>query len=310
MIKPMLIILIVLLTGAFGFSQERLVNKRLDEVLALVRAKKSFSIDESILYKQQNHTVVIQKLESWIIDTMADVRLYAGKIINKTSLVSMDRATRQKSVNFLLKLSGDADTRVANEASGYLKNYTYLDFDQEAQKTIRANIIKKTFGYVNLLKVAGFLNIPDISGPIKEKIASGTLSRKEKWAAYLALARLGDATSVDFCLDEVKKFGLKNNVVYDILPDLIYTRQRKCFDYLVGIIQNNEPLCESANPEAPGKILCGYRVMEYLAPVIENFPLKTGISGDIVTKDYKQALKETRTWFKSHPDYKIVTDKL
>ena len=50
MIKPMLIILIVLLTGAFGFSQERLVNKRLDEVLALVRAKKSFSIDESILY--------------------------------------------------------------------------------------------------------------------------------------------------------------------------------------------------------------------------------------------------------------------
>ena len=307
--KSMITLLLVIFITSIVFGQERLVNKKLDELFTCVSTKRKLPADESILYKSQNHALTLQKMEVWVVDTMPDLRLLAGKIMDRIGLKTTDQSLRQKSVTLLLKLCGDPDTRIANYAGLCLKNYSYLDFDNDAQLTIRNYIKRKTFGYDNMLRVAGYLNISDIMGVIKEKISSGMLSRKEKWTAYLVLARLGDGNAIDYCLNEVKKLKISNNLVYDILPDLVYTHQRKCFDYLIEIIQNNEPLCESANPEAPGKILCGYRVMEYLAPVVENFPLKTSISGDIIAKDYKQALKETREWFKKHPDYKIIANK-
>jgi hypothetical protein len=49
--------------------------------------------------------------------------------------------------------------------------------------------------------------------------------------------------------------------------------------------------------------------MEFLAPVIENFPLKTSVSGDIAVSDYQLALTQTREWFKANPEYIIKTDK-
>jgi hypothetical protein len=49
--------------------------------------------------------------------------------------------------------------------------------------------------------------------------------------------------------------------------------------------------------------------MEYLAPVIENYPLKIRGSGDIDTKDYKEALNTVRKWFKKkNGNYEIRKD--
>jgi hypothetical protein len=294
---------------SFGYGQERQVNNRLNEILISVRAGKAVSVDESIFYKQQNQSIAITGVKKWITDTLPDVRLYASRIANRIGQASTDKDIRQQAVNLLLKLCEDADTRVTNLAGESLKSYFYLDFDKNAQDIIINYIIHKTYGYSNILKVAGYLNLPGIQEHIKEKISSGSLSRKEKLAAYLALARLGDAEAVDYCLNKVRTLGINNDVVDDVLPDLIYTRQRKCYDYLIEILNNNELSCESPNPDASGKILCGYRIMEYLAPVIEKFPFKTNISGDIITDNYRSALKQTREWFKKNPDYKIKTDK-
>jgi hypothetical protein len=50
--------------------------------------------------------------------------------------------------------------------------------------------------------------------------------------------------------------------------------------------------------------------MEYFAPVIKNFPLKTDVAGEIKTDDYTKALKKARKWLKKHrEDYEMVKNR-
>ena len=51
---------------------------------------------------------------------------------------------------------------------------------------------------------------------------------------------------------------------------------------------------------------CGYRIMEYLAPVIKDFPLKTDASGDVITKDYEHALMQVREWLKNKGEHYVI----
>ena len=108
-------------------------------------------------------------------------------------------------------------------------------------------------------------------------------------------------------LAQIKQQPLNDDVVYELLPDLVYTRQKDALDYLVAIIQSDEKRCQSADPEAEQNIRCGYRVLELLAPVIADFPLTLDESGDLAVSDYPQALEEARRWLTEHEDYKIVS---
>jgi hypothetical protein len=102
---------------------------------------------------------------------------------------------------------------------------------------------------------------------------------------------------------------VNDEVVYQIYPDLVYTRQKEIVALLIGQLNSDVKNCESADAERPANIPCAYRVMEMLAPAIEGYPVKLDASGDIDAKDYTEALQKVRTWFKEHPDYKISKDK-
>ena len=133
-----------------------------------------------------------------------------------------------------------------------------------------------------------------------------SLSARDQWAAQLALARLGDPEALATVLTRVKQEPVNDDVVYELLPDLVYTRQKAALDYLVTIIQSDEKNCQSADPEAEQSILCGYRVLELLPPVIQNFPLTVDESGDLAVSDYPSALQQAREWLKENDDYQIV----
>ncbi len=98
-------------------------------------------------------------------------------------------------------------------------------------------------------------------------------------------------------------------VVYEIFPDLVYTRSQEAITYLVEALNSDAKNCESANAESEEKIPCAYRVMEMLAPVIENYPLKLSESDDIETTDYPGALQKVRDWFKVNKGFKILKDR-
>jgi hypothetical protein len=120
---------------------------------------------------------------------------------------------------------------------------------------------------------------------------------------------MGDTNATAEILNRVKRIPVNDEVVYEVFPDLIYTRQTDALDYIVKALHSDAKNCIAADAEKDIPILCGYRIMEQLAPVIEGYPLHLDEFGDVQTLDYPAALNTVREWFLKHKSYTIRHDK-
>jgi hypothetical protein len=159
-----------------------------------------------------------------------------------------------------------------------------------------------------LIKIAGFLDMKYLIPDIRPFAQPGN-TRQIRWAALLSLSRMGDLIAMEELLKRVRKVRLNDDVVYTVFPDLIYTRQRAAINFLVETLHSETKNCTSADVEREVRVVCGFRIMEQLAPVIEGYPLKLDASGDINADDYPLALKTVRRWFDEHPTYTIIDAK-
>jgi hypothetical protein len=141
--------------------------------------------------------------------------------------------------------------------------------------------------------------------PSLRQLSQPDNSAKVRWAAYLALARLGDQTAINLVNNKARGIEVDDNMVYEIAPSIIYTHQKQLYDYLVELLYSNEKNCESANPDQTNSINCAYRILELLAPQIVDFPIVTSASGDLQTGSYQEALVTAREWFTAHRDFRI-----
>jgi hypothetical protein len=293
-------------TPLSSLAQDRSVRTRLDNMVTEARAGNAITYDPSIYKRPANLAPILDYAATLSADTLYEVRRLACSFIAQSGKQAQIPEVRTRAVNMLLGTVSDKDSRIANTAADHLKQFVFNDFDSTARQTLGTLVASQPFAYATVLKLVGFLGMSTQTGIIRNKLNNAKLSNAEKWAANLALARLGNGDAINFCMNAVRQAGLNTDVTYDLLPDLVYTRQRQCFDYLVEVINDTRPLCDSPNPDLAGKIVCAYRVMEYVAPVIENFPLKVGPTGEIIAPDYPKALKTTRDWFRTHKDYKIM----
>ena len=114
--------------------------------------------------------------------------------------------------------------------------------------------------------------------------------------------------AIDYLVSKLQTAPVGDDFVYDIVPDLIYTRQQPVFEFIEGIINSEELNCQSADPDSNAKILCGYRVLEYIAYAIDNFPIAVDDYGVAIINDYESALAEVRKWFADNPNYQLKND--
>jgi hypothetical protein len=119
---------------------------------------------------------------------------------------------------------------------------------------------------------------------------------------------MGDKEQTEWCVQMVKKAPVNSGLVENVLPDLVYTRQKEAIDYCVELLFSDEKLCAAPNPELSERIPCAYRIIELLAPVIENFPVKVNPSIGLESDDYPKTLQTVREWLKEHKEYKIITE--
>ena len=263
-------------------------------------------------YIRESPTPLIKETEPYLSDTLGTIRNFAFELIHAAAKKNIDIAIRQQVVMDLLRGYNDKYPGIPNVTSKYLKQYKSDDFNSVAKDSIRA-IIRRGNKYLeHIILVAGYINLPDSKSDILAIITSPQQSDKTKWAAHLALSRMGDDSETSYCIRIMKSRKMDNAIIYNMTPGLIYTHQKASYDYLVSLLNSNEKNCISPNPDSGEKILCAYRIMEFLAPVIIDFPLETirGVN-QIKTKNYDTALDTARAWFKVHMlDYKIKNDML
>ncbi|MFN8335306.1 MAG: hypothetical protein U0U09_09250 [Cyclobacteriaceae bacterium] len=296
--------LIIILTfiSTTVFSQA-LVN--LGPYFSQLRSGKSPNIPNEVL-KPENAKTVLNALQIYAKDTVVIVRSKATLIARIVGVKSNVAAIRQQAVTQIIQAANDKSTGNAGAALNYLTEFRKTDFN----KTHRDSLIvlfRRSPPYIDILsKLVGFLDIKELKNDLFALSQQNTLGRKERWSAMLALARMNETQAINDIMNRVKRMPVTDAVVYEVFPDLVYTRRPEAIAYLVEALNSDAKNCNSADAEQGSRIPCAYRIMEMLAPVIEGFPLKTDDSGDVVSNDYPAALQQARDWFVKNSNYVVL----
>lgn len=290
---------------ALAFGQAPAQPAALEDYFARVRAGEQ-PPQPSALLQPDRISAHLQTLAALRSDTVPGVRQQAIVLTHQIGLQAS--AVRAEALRQLLAAVRDPDSGNAGLALIYLTTYAKRDFTKPHQDSLLALFQTRRAHASRLIRLIGYLGDDRARPELMDLTANRAANRNDRWAAWLALSRMGDATALQEVLTRVKRLPVNDDLVYDILPDLIYTRQRAAIQYLIDVLNSQEPTCESADPEQPRPILCGYRVMELLAPVIENYPLQLSSGGDLATNDYPAALTQVRAWFTAHADFRILND--
>ena len=276
----------------------------LDTYLTAIRQGQRPSAPQRLWQNPEQHSTTLTALAPYYADTVSDVRAQAYYLTKQVGTHSQDPTLRQQVTAQLVGGLQDEDSGIIGRVHSYLTAFNPTDFTTTTRQQLATLLPQRPAHLSRLLKLIGSLNMTDQLPTLQSLLPR--LSARDRWTAQLALARLGDPEALATVLARVKQQPLSDDVVYEALPDLVYTRQKAAIDYLVTIVHSDEKNCQSADPEAEQNIRCGYRVLELLAPVIQDFPLTVDASGDLAVSDYPKALEEARGWLKEHADYEVV----
>lgn len=265
-------------------------------------------IPQAILSDSRNESHLLSALSPYLNDTLSAVRSKAYYITRRIGEKSTNQAVRQTAIDILIQGLRDQDTGIIGKAVDALTAFNKSDFTPAHKNSINGYINLQTPHADKIFMLAGFLEMNDQRGKLNDVINSNA-AFKYKWAARLALARMGDNLSIDYILGKLGNAPVNDDLIYDVAPDLIYTRQPEIFKYLEQIIFSDKTDCQSADPDSNAKILCGYRVMEYIAPAIQNYPLPVDEAGDLDVTDYEASLRQVREWFRQNPNYSFRTER-
>lgn len=301
------VILLIAFAASVSVSNAQSSVRDLEKYLTDIKTNPYLSLPKTLLEDSKNEDKLVKVLQGYTSDSIVVVKSRAYYIIKVIGKRSKDAKVRQAAVTSLIKGIKDVNTGVSGTASEALSGFAQDNFTQEAKEALKQSLDPRTSHLHQVIKLVGYLEMKDQQPKLTNILASNAKAT-DKWACQLALARMGDATAINFILEKVKSAKLNDDLVYTIVPDLVYTKQKLIFDYLIEIINNDTPSCQSPNPDSNVKILCGYRVMESIAPAIEKYPLLVNDFGELNVTDYKEALTKVRTWFSENPDYKIRSD--
>jgi hypothetical protein len=298
------LLLLLFLVFRTGFLHAQLLSETFD----LVRENNYFHgttpFQEEL---KSNPNGLLKEVLPYLNDSNALARAFAIDLIHETGRSNPEKKLRQNVVENLVFSCKDNDAANAGKASRYLQQYNREDFSATSKDSITAYIETSPFYKGNMALLAGYLNIGNATPTLKRMLQNPSVGDKDKWDCRLALSRMGDKQETNTCINVCRSKHANNTVIHSLVPGLVYTRQKEAFDFLVTIIESDEKNCISSNPDNFSQLPCGYRVMEYIAPMVKGFPISTyNDIRQLKTDNYKAALKTVRKWFKENPDYELI----
>lgn len=284
------------------------LKQKTEEAMLLYKQKKYFKgLSPFNEYITDSTLALISGFRPFINDSIDKVRAFAYDIIAVAGQKNGQQNIRQQAIDILVIGCYDKNVAIRKTTAKHLKNFLKADFSENSKQKLAALLGKEPIYYRHTVRILGYLEMNEQINKLKSLLNSDILKdRTLKWDIQLTLARLGEEEQIGQCVTQIKQAGLNDNVVYHLFPDLAYIKANEAVDYMVEILNSDSRDCFSPNPDNPIEISCAYRVLEYLAPLIKDFPLKTNRYGELDVDDYEEALLVCRRWFKRHiSDYMI-----
>ena len=255
-----------------------------------------------------NHstTDLLNALEKFYADSVVSIRRQAYHLTYMKGMQDTDNM--QLVVTRLAKGLSESDSGLRGSIIGYLQEFPLSAFNQQAKSLIVSHLNHPNSPHFDqLILLAGFVGIGQ--NELLRLSMNEDLPVRRRWNISLALARMGSEDALQSVIERVRRAPINSGMVSFLLPDLVYTRQRVALDYAVELLFIDEKLCQTANPDLSGAILCAYPIIELIAPVIVDFPIQIDPRIGIDTDDYEKMLETVRTWFLENPDFEIETNR-
>ncbi|CAD5267375.1 MULTISPECIES: HEAT repeat domain-containing protein [unclassified Imperialibacter] len=272
--------------------------------LASIREGNSPALLYQVLRQPAQLNDHIRIIDSNLSDTLPTIRRACYQSLDVMQKSATAPAAKQQILALQLRGIEDESPDIVGLSIQNLSSVPSSLFSASQKKTLIQTLDRQVAKKEVLIKMVGTLKDESATPALRQLSQPGN-SAKVRWAAYLALARLGDQTAINLVNNKVRGIEVNDDMVYDMAPSIIYTQQKQLYDYLVELLYSNETNCESANPDQTNAINCAYRILELLAPLIVDFPIATSASGDLKTNNYREALVTAREWFADHEDFRI-----
>lgn len=303
MIKSKTIILAVLVNAfVINFANCQTFDL-IQKSIAEAKEGKYTSIDFRQFATSNDISESVELLSSSGNDSLESVRnrvlMIAGRLQPHVSV----KADREKVVLLLCQRINDQSTGIAGNALEYLKDYNADDFNAAARQEIAETLQNGSAHYSELIKIAGYVNSANLLNQLTALSTVDSLSAEVKWSIKLAQARTGDANAIRFIMNRIERYPVNDRFMYQILPSVLYLKNKQIADLLSEIILSDEKSCESADMEQDQSIICGYQAMQYLGKMVDEFPIAVDSDGYPETDDYESALQTIRDWLKTDPDF-------
>jgi hypothetical protein len=307
MIRHILIIFVILAPLNALYSQD--YTFCLNKTKSLDIFTNQEELDRWLLVCEKDTITLLRCLQEKLIDSTQLYRLPTSIVImNNLSRESSNYAIKSTTIKLLLITIKSKNLNISRLSIKLLMTYPKKCINNDVVDSISSLLKNNPLVYKEVVELVGYLENPDFILKIKEVFPdSRNFSKDERWTTFKVLARIGDKQALDFCVNRVSSMQLNDQLVDMIFPDLIYVNRKETFDIIINALFSDENLCTSSNPNSENKTVCGYRIIELLAPVIVDFPVRVLPSGDLDSKDYRKSLKRVRTWFlKNNKSYSIV----
>lgn len=275
--------------------------------LEKIASGKSSTISGKDLSAHSKTSDVVTLLSTYLNTSNERVKREAVRLMVLVGPLDASVYTRKSSIRYLIReVSSDNDKGNRQIVKG-LQRFKFEDFDENARKQVTNFVRAEYTPFEKWIELAGFLQLQPVLEEVKIKHQDNKQLRQK---IGIALTRCGDKGKIENLLKNIRTLEVNDEFVYGVVPLLVYARQKETINFLFDIVLSDEKKCTPAGPDIEGNILCGYRVMEAIAPYIEGIPLEIGPSGDLVTNDYEKALIETRKWINNNrSEYQLITDK-
>jgi len=197
----------------------------------------------------------------------------------------------------LLTEALSATTGRQAEIARELKRFPREAFGTDTGKQLSQLLNKELLGgKKDYILLAGFLG----ESGLVEELAIQSPPSGLKQAINLARVRTGNEAKRTNLLKNIARYSVNDDFVYTVVPLLVYTRQREVIDFIWQEVVTENLACSPSDAETSGRIDCAARLVEYLAPIIEDFPIEHDAEGNLLTADYAKAIAEIRRWYAVH----------
>ncbi|MEO6903450.1 MAG: hypothetical protein ABI315_09860 [Bacteroidia bacterium] len=208
---------------------------------------------------------------------------------------SQNSMVRQIAAEIWCRCIGE-NSILTNNAVTKLQQFKQTDFTDSAKFYLKMGLNNATNNIGSIAKLTAFVCGNTCIEDLQNVVLKQNISKFDKKDIKLALLRAGEIHNEQRLIQSAKEQVVNDNFVYNLVDDLTYTHNKLIFDYLLEIIMREDKNCTSANNDNPEPMNCAYRLIEKIAPFINDFPAKVNAYNELETKNYIALLKSVREW--------------